>query len=45
MAGGQQGAGQGTKARANFLNGFRANRTDGFGDLGGQGGFSEKILP
>ena len=44
MAGGQQGAGQGPKARSDFLNGIRTHRTDGFGDLGSQGGFGEKVL-
>ena len=44
MAGGAQGAGEGAEARPDFLNRFRASRADGVGDLGGEGGFREKIL-
>ena len=45
VAGRKQGAGQGAETGADFLHRFGRHRADGCGDLGGQGGFREKILP
>ena len=45
VAGREKGAGEGAQARADFLDGFRSDRSDGFGDPGSERGFGEKVLP
>jgi hypothetical protein len=45
VAGGEQGAGEGAEAGADLLDRFGSRRANGFGDLGGEGGFGEEVLP
>ena len=45
VAGLKQGAGESTETGADFLHRLASGRADGLGDLDGQGGFREKVLP